>query len=221
MLPQNHIFLSMSRAGIPQLSTQYTLRHRAITSSTYARCWTGCREQSTALSASSNARSCCQASLVHQSSLGRSQSCPGGGGFPGLAECLLVEEKSMLSQGFLPCGWFIHLVAPGKRVTFTAVPGCVSCQHGVGLPGAMVCQSCSKLCGLQQHCPKRGAPPDQKQHDVFENTHSSLHRAATMYCKGYSLVSKGRTFLSAHLPAPTPATAQFMSLLGSLKHSKI
>lgn len=177
------------------------------------------------LSACSNARSCCQVSLVHQSSLGRGQPCPGGGGFPGLAECLLVEEKSMPSQGFLPRGWFIHPVTRGERVTFAAVPAWAACLA-----------SMERFCPVQRRGEAAASPAvsngitqNEGHHrtesncGVFENAHSSLHRAAAVHCKGDSFLAwflrgGGFCLLICQLP---PAIARFVSLPASLKHYKI
>lgn len=54
MLPQTHMFVSMSRVGMPQLAAQYILQHGAITSS-HSRCQMGCGERSTVLLPCSNA----------------------------------------------------------------------------------------------------------------------------------------------------------------------
>ena len=79
--------------------------------------------------------------------LGCGRPCPGGGGFPGLAEHLLVEEKSMPSQGFLPRGWFIRPVVRGERVTFAVVPARAACLA-----------SMEQLCPMEQRGEAAASP---------------------------------------------------------------
>jgi len=120
----NPLAVSMSGAGTLQLANQH-IQHSSEPLPTATRVLGGVQGAKHHALHMLRYLFSCQASLVPQSSLGHGQPCPGGGGSPGLAEQLLMKEKSMPSQEFLPRGWFTPPCRPGGQ-------GDICCRPSTG-----------------------------------------------------------------------------------------
>lgn len=139
---------------------------------------------------------------------------------------VLVGGGEINAQSGVSAAWLVHPPRhPGERVTFAAVPAWAACLA-----------SMERFCPVQRRGEAAASPAvsngitqNEGHHrtesncGVFENAHSSLHRAAAVHCKGDSFLAwflrgGGFCLLICQLP---PAIARFVSLPASLKHYKI